>query len=59
MKAEAMNQLVIRDHTTVGIAVPQMFPPGPTDLGLIREHLTLVEQLGYESVWTQPWCLCH
>ena len=39
MKAEAMNQLVIRDHTTVGIAVPQMFPPGPTDLGLIREHL--------------------
>ncbi len=53
MKAEAMNQLVIRDRTTVGIAVPQMFPPGPTDLGLIREHLTLVEQLGYESVWTQ------
>ena len=53
MKAEAMNQLVIRDHTTVGIAVPQMFPPGPTDLALIKEHLTLVEALGYESVWTQ------
>ena len=46
MKAEAMNQLVIRDRTTVGIAVPQMFPPGPTDLGLIREHLTLVEHPG-------------
>ena len=52
-EGRAMNQLVIRDHTTVGIAVPQMFPPGPTDLGLIREHLALVEQLGYESVWTQ------
>ena len=48
-----MTNLLIRDKTTVGIAVPQMFPPGPTDLGLIRDHLTLVEDLGYESVWTQ------
>ena len=48
-----MSKLLIRDRTTVGIAVPQMLPPGPTDLGLIREHLNLVEALGYESVWTQ------
>ena len=48
-----MTNLLIRDRTAVGIAVPQMFPPGPTDLGVIRDHLTLVEELGYESVWTQ------
>ena len=48
-----MTTLQIRNRTTVGIAVPQMFPPGPTDLGLIKDHLTLVEALGYESVWTQ------
>ena len=48
-----MTNLLIRDKTTVGIAVPQMFSPGPTDLGLIKDHLTLVEELGYESVWTQ------
>ena len=48
-----MTNLLIRDHTAVGIAVPQMFSPGPTDLGLIKDHLTLVEELGYESVWTQ------
>lgn len=48
-----MTDLLIRNKTTVGIAVPQMFPPGPTDLGLIKDHLNLVEELGYESVWTQ------
>ena len=48
-----MTNLLIRDKTTVGIAVPQMFLPDPTDLGLIKDHLNLVESLGYESVWTQ------
>lgn len=37
----------------VGIAVPQMFPYGPVDMGLVEKHLRLVESLGYDSVWTQ------
>ena len=39
--------------TKVGIAVPQMFPYGPVDMGFVEEHLRLVESLGYDSVWTQ------
>ena len=39
--------------TKVGIAVPQMFPYGPVDMGLVEEQLRLVESLGYDSVWTQ------
>ena len=37
----------------VGIAMPQFFQEGPTDMGLVRQFVTRAEELGYESLWTQ------
>ena len=37
----------------VGIAMPQFFQEGPTDMDLVRQFVTRAEELGYESLWTQ------
>ena len=37
----------------VGIAMPQFFQDGPTDMDLVRQFVTRAEELGYESLWTQ------
>jgi probable F420-dependent oxidoreductase len=36
-----------------GAPIPQVFPAGQVDLGLIRESLQLAEENGFEGVWTQ------
>ena len=37
----------------IGIALPQVFPDGAVDLGLIRNFVTRAEALGYHSAWVQ------
>lgn len=36
-----------------GIAIPQSFPTGPTDVSLIRTFCQRAETLGYDSLWVQ------
>ena len=36
-----------------GIAIPQMLPEGPTDIGTIRDAVKAAEGLGYDSLWVQ------
>jgi len=36
-----------------GIAVPQVFPDGPIDMGLVRRFAARAEALGYHSLWVQ------
>ena len=36
-----------------GIAIPQMFPGGPTHMELIRRHAARAEELGFHSLWVQ------
>ena len=37
----------------VGIAMPQFFQEGPTDMELLRRWVARAEELGFESLWTQ------
>jgi probable F420-dependent oxidoreductase len=43
------------DETSVpcGIAVPQVFPDGPIDMGLVHRFAARAEALGYHSLWVQ------
>ena len=34
-----------------GIAVPQIFPHGPVDMGLVKTFATRAEALGYDGLW--------
>ena len=36
-----------------GIAIPQVFPDSPVDMGLIKGYVRKAENLGYESLWVQ------
>ena len=36
-----------------GIAIPQVFPDGPVDMGLVRAYVARAEELGYHSLWVQ------
>lgn len=40
-------------NTPCGIAIPQSFPNGPTDVSLIRTFCQRAETLGYDSLWVQ------
>ena len=35
----------------LAIAVPQTFPDGDIDLGMVRSYATRAEELGYHSLW--------
>ena len=37
----------------VGIAMPQFFQEGPTDMEMVRQFVARAEELGFESLWTQ------
>ena len=37
----------------VGIAMPQFFQEGPTDMEMVRQFVVRAEELGFESLWTQ------
>ena len=37
----------------VGIAMPQFFQEGPTDMELLRRWVARAEELGFDSLWTQ------
>ena len=37
----------------VGIAMPQFFQEGPTDMELVRHWVTRAEELGFDSLWNQ------
>ena len=37
----------------VGIAMPQFFQDGPTDMELLRRWVARAEELGFDSLWTQ------
>ena len=37
----------------VGIAMPQFFQEGPTDIEMVRQFVVRAEELGFESLWTQ------
>ena len=36
-----------------GIAIPQVFPDSPVDMGLVNGYVRRAEALGYESLWVQ------
>ena len=36
-----------------GIAIPQVFPHRPVDMGLVRDYVVRAEELGYHSLWVQ------
>lgn len=36
-----------------GVAVPQVFPDGRIDMGLVRSYVRRAEELGYHSLWVQ------
>ena len=36
-----------------GIAIPQVFPDRPIDMGLVRDYVVRAEELGYHSLWVQ------
>ena len=36
-----------------GIAMPQFFQEGPTDMEMVRQFVVRAEELGFESLWTQ------
>jgi probable F420-dependent oxidoreductase len=40
-----------RSGVQVGIAIPQTFPGGPVDVGLVREFVARAEALEYDSLW--------
>jgi len=40
-------------YSGAGFAVPQVFPDGNVDLGVIRDVSLRAEELGYDSLWTQ------
>lgn len=40
-------------NTPCGISIPQTFPGGRIDLGLIREFVARAEALGFDSLWVQ------
>ena len=37
----------------VGIAMPQFFQEGPTDMEMVRQFVARAEELDFESLWTQ------
>ena len=41
------------DGFRAGFALPQVFPDGEIDVGVIREIATRAEAAGYDSLWTQ------
>ena len=45
--------MTIADRAKIAIALPQAFPDGYVDTGLIRRWVARAEELGYESLWTQ------
>ena len=36
-----------------GIAIPQIFTDGPTDMDLVQRYVRRAEELGYHSLWVQ------
>ena len=45
--------MATRSGVKWGIAIPQIFPQGQIDLGLVRQFVTRAEALGYHSLWVQ------
>ena len=43
--------MVNQDSIPCGIAIPQVFPHGPVDMGLVRTFVTRAEALGYDGLW--------
>ena len=39
------------DLVPCGIALPQVFPDGPVDMGLVRDYAARAEDLGYQGLW--------
>ena len=46
-----MNSQVSPFPIPLAIGVPQTFPNGDIDLGLIRSYASRAEELGYHSLW--------
>ncbi|MCE2463334.1 MAG: LLM class flavin-dependent oxidoreductase [Dehalococcoidia bacterium] len=42
-----------KDNVQFGIAIPQTFPSGKTDLSLLSGFISKAESLGYHSAWVQ------
>ena len=40
-------------HIPSGISVPQSFIDGPVDMGLIKEFVSVAEDLRYKGLWVQ------
>ena len=36
-----------------GIAIPQVFPEEPVDIGMVQRYVARAEELGYHSLWVQ------